>query len=123
MRPSRRSLACTRARCDLRTKRRPSESRRGFRHRAGIVSGAAALKPRKRSAGGPEHHHGVAARERARQASGRRKPERGVMRNGRAVTLVAAVTLAIATAVGVRAAAFTLGPLVQVSGGQPARRL
>ena len=41
------------------------------------------------------------------------------MRKGRAVTLVAAVTLALATAVGVRAGAFTLGPLVQVSGGSP----
>jgi len=41
------------------------------------------------------------------------------MRKGRAVTFVAAVTLAFATAVGVRAGAFTLGPLVQVSGASP----
>ena len=41
------------------------------------------------------------------------------MRARRITTLVAGVALALATAVGVGAASFTLGPLVQVSGASP----
>jgi hypothetical protein len=41
------------------------------------------------------------------------------MRARRITTLVAGFTLALATAVGVGAASFTLGPLVQVSGASP----
>jgi hypothetical protein len=41
------------------------------------------------------------------------------MRAGRFLTLLAGLTLVLATAAGLRAAAFTLGPLVQVSGASP----
>ena len=41
------------------------------------------------------------------------------MRAGRVAALLGGVTLALRMAVGVRAAAFTLGPLVQVSGASP----
>ncbi len=41
------------------------------------------------------------------------------MRAGRVAALLGGVTLALGMAVGVSAAAFTLGPLVQVSGGSP----
>ena len=41
------------------------------------------------------------------------------MRARRVAALLGGITLALALAVGVRAAAFTLGPLVQVSGASP----